>query len=671
MGKIDKKFEYRLYLASGITLWKKFFNSQYSNFFNKKIKLFEPGVLDNPDDHRFIPIGIACYDLNEINHADALLVYMKKYDSLDGSPVGTDSTWECGYAIAKGKPVIMLIEDKEHVDYYAAQWMVSFSINAILTTDKEVADVVKDHPKFVHATLLYAQDKGQMENKIIEYLKNYYRSIYSRTGIINYHVDALARGVFSRKNLDITIFNTVKPNIVIAKELKNLQSLEFDCDEDSLLVCAIERKISEYFKNNIAEDKIDSAISAVVIEWGSSRDHILDCLQHSILPPFKKVENRKQGVKKTRAELFFELYDLVTHHLTREQRFVKSESFPCEVGALVELYNWMNTYALDDVFDNSRVRQNLNTVWNEFSRRDAIFTGIIGHLLALKYSFIIAAENKDVARRIATTINDYNHTMYEGQVLDLLLTFDSETKKELIYKKDVHELYTIYIQRIYGICGGFYEAVGRLAAQLGNKEDQIMNAKQVDIISPAIGMYYGIIQMIRNDLGDYIMMEDYSKLNKGMKGQSHSDIEDGKIHTEYIIALYSPYLVKKEKEFLIRCLRKKLTKKEKLKINELLWKSGGIDSTVEIIVKLIEHVKVTLLTQYHETPTRMKWMFDLVDITKEILVPFKRQAIKYGWIKYEYDPELVNQLAGEIISLETKTMKQRFSELEKLKREEY
>ena len=32
--------------------------------------------------------------------------------------------------------------------------------------------------------------------KIIEYLDNYYRSIYSRSGIINYHVDERAREIF-------------------------------------------------------------------------------------------------------------------------------------------------------------------------------------------------------------------------------------------------------------------------------------------------------------------------------------------------------------------------------------------------------------------------------------------------------------------------------------------
>src|SRR3989344_5357846 len=134
------KQKYSLYLASGITLWKNYFKPNFSRFFNRRVNLFEPGTLDNPDVHRFIPIGIACQDLDKINHSDALLVYMKHYKSLDGSPIGTDSTWECGYAISKGKPTIVLIEDVHHIDYYASQWMVSFSINAILTCKKDVAE---------------------------------------------------------------------------------------------------------------------------------------------------------------------------------------------------------------------------------------------------------------------------------------------------------------------------------------------------------------------------------------------------------------------------------------------------------------------------------------------------------------------------------------------------
>jgi len=281
----------------------------------------------------------------------------------------------------------------------------------------------------------------------------------------------------------------------------------------------------------------------------------------------------------------------------------------------------------------------------------------------LKYFFIISSENISIAKKSAEIMNRYNHTMYEGQVLDLLLTFDSEKKKKLLQKKKMEEMLELYLQRIYGICGGFFEAIGELSAKTGNKEEQIMNADEVDKISPIIGMYYGIIQMIRNDLGDYIIVEEVTGMSKGMKGVSHSDIIEGKTDIAYLVALYSPVLDRKEKNFLYKSLFKNLKINDKLKINELLWKSGAIDLTVELIIKLIDHVKNTLLTEYHETPTRTKWMFNLVDITREILIPFKEQALKYGWVKYEYDKELLKKLTDNILSFEKKTKNERLSKL--------
>ena len=119
--------------------------------------------------------------------------------------------------------------------------------------------------------------------------------------------------------------------------------------------------------------------------------------------------------------------------------------------------------------------------------------------------------------------------MYGGQVFDLILTFDNSQKKQLLKIKTFEESFKIYIQRIYGICGGFYEAIGELSSKAGNKEAQNLNSDEIDRISPLIGLYYGIIQMIRNDLGDYIFIDKFSKLSKGMKSISHSDIQEGKI----------------------------------------------------------------------------------------------------------------------------------------------
>ncbi|MFA6552929.1 MAG: polyprenyl synthetase family protein [Patescibacteria group bacterium] len=659
----EKQFKYHLYLASGITLWREYFSNKYSRFFNRSIGLFEPGTQDTPDDHRFIPIGIACLDLDAINHADALVVYMKKYKTLDGSPTGTDSTWECGYAISKSKPVIMLIEDVEHVDYYASQWMVSFSINAILTANKNVAEIVKNHQKFVHTTVLFAQNENQFESKISEYLDDYYRSIYSRSGIINYKVDERAREIANKESLGKMVFTNKLSDKQILKELQILKKIQFNSDKVSLLVCQVERNISKYFKNKLTEKEIDSGIAAVIESWDESPEKILNCLEHSINPPFTKVEGRHHGVKKVRPELFFELYDLVNHHLVLEKKFVKSISFPYDLGVVVELYNWMNTYALDDVFDNSSYRQKLETVWKKFTRRDAIYTGILGHLLTLKYFFIIASENLTIGKKLAGIMNECNLLMYRGQVIDLQLTFNSVSKKKLLKNKKFDEVIDLYIQRIYGICGGFFEAIGDLSARAGNKEAQILNANEINDIAPKIGMFYGIIQMIRNDLGDYVIVEEVTGMSKGMKGVSHSDIIEGKTDIAYLVALYSQVLTPDERQYLYQSLNKKLGAKDKIEINKLLWKSGAIDLTVELIINLIEHVKTTLLTKYHETPTRTKWMFNLIDITREILIPFREQAITNKWVKYEFDRNKLKYITTKVLSLETKSKLERLNKI--------
>ncbi len=655
MAKNQKSaFKYQLYLAGGIGIWKDFFKPKYSEFFNKKVYLFEPGSLGGPSDHRFMPIGIACYDLNEINHADALLVYMKKYRPADGSPTGTDSTWECGYAISQSKPIIMLIEDLDHLDYYNLQWMVSFSINAVLTTDEKVAETCRNHPKFVHTTVLYAPSKNQLESKIIEYLTNYYRSIYSRSGIINYQVDERARDLFGEKRLAEMTFTETTADKTIYKLLTGLKQCRFNNDSDYLKVCEIERKVSAHLRNRLTEKNINSALAAVIKHWAPKKENIVSILKHSIVPPFLKIKNRHAGIIKTRPELFFELYDLVNHHLIREQKFIKDPDFPYEMGAIIELYNWMNTYSLDDTFDSSDYRQNIPTVWKQFGRRNAIFTGLTGHLLALKYLFLIARPKPQLAERLAGILNDYNELMYQGQVLDLKLTFSSSQKKKLLNKLGLRAICKLYIKRIYGICGGFYEAVGELAAQAGNKEAQVLNGKQIDKISPLIGLYYGLIQMIRNDLADYLVIEKISGMSHSMKGISHSDIKEGKIDLPYSIAFYSSKLDKKEKRFLFTALAdKELSAKDKLHINELLWKSGAIDLTVDLIINLASHVKTTLLTEYQETPTRMKWMFSLVDITKEILIPFKSLALSHGWVKYQYDRKLLRTISDLILQLES------------------
>lgn len=440
-----------------------------------------------------------------------------------------------------------------------------------------------------------------------------------------------------------------------------MDNLKFNCDEDSLKVCKVEREISEFLFGKFNEESIDQILSTVIKKWEIDKNKIIECLEHSIKPAFLEVKGRKHGIKKVRPELFFELYDLVNHHLVMKQKYFKSSEFAYQMGAVIELYNWMNTYALDDVFDNSEYRQNMKTVWFKYSRRDAIFTGIIGHLLTLKYILLITKDNLKIGLELSDRANHYNYMMYQGQVLDLKMTFDDDEKKKLLLIKNFDQLYNLYIQRIYGICGGFFEMIGDLASQAGNKKEQIYNSQEIDKISPIIGMHYGIIQMIRNDLGDYIMPDEHAHMSKGMKDISHSDIVEGKVDIAYLIALKSEFLSSSEKKYLYDILYTKLTREDKLKINQLLWKSSAIEATVELIIKLIEYVKEKYLSCYHETPTRMKWMFNLVDITRAVLIPFKNQAIRYGWTRYDIDQKFIYKMYKQIIEFDNKSNKERLS----------
>lgn len=162
---------YSLYLAGSIKLWEKEFKKRYSKFFNHKIKLFEPGKMNIPDDHRLITRRIAQKDRSKISKSDAMLVYMKHYKpSRFGGSAGTDSSWECGYAFGIKKPIIAIAEDLNHLSYFECQWMLTFHISAYLTDKKIVAEKIKKTAHFKGATVIFCESKEVFEEKICEYL---------------------------------------------------------------------------------------------------------------------------------------------------------------------------------------------------------------------------------------------------------------------------------------------------------------------------------------------------------------------------------------------------------------------------------------------------------------------------------------------------------------------
>ncbi len=661
------KKRYSLYLAAGITLWKNHFSKQYSHYFNKKIFLFEPGTINMPVDHRVIPITIATCDLNYVNNADAILAYMKHYKTLDGGPTGTDSTWECGYAIGKGKPVIMLIEDLSHMDYYAVQWMVSFSIGAILTTSKEVAEAARNHSKFVHTTLLLCENENQFENKIIEYLNNYYRSIYARMGQINYHVDRALRDYAepSRINSDLISFktSTTAPIQMMKRRMKELYSSgKYDSLNTFIQICLFEQErgalAEKLLSKNLTEAVafLQSYIAeAITLLHPHNPSSVAEMMSYLIKIPAKEVEGRKQGQKKTRPVLFYELYDLLSHHLVQEKRFFTEPEFPYKMGAVVEIYNWMNTYAIDDVFDNSSQRSGKPTLHVKYGKKNALLIGSIAHAYSLLLAYEQTKSNPKIAQQVLLNLNRVHIKMYQGQPFDIYLSILKTKKLQQFLKRySFIQALELYFTRIYGICGAFYEEIAGMAGDSVNVTEQFMNAQQCREAVRYIGRVFGIVQMIRNDLGDLLLPESLGALSKGMKGYSHNDFVEGKLTLMVLYVLYSPNVSAREKKFINHLLGKeKITKAEKLRVNKILWESGAIDFAIRIIQYYVDKIVKEYTLMIHETPTRLKWIISMIEITPEIKEKFRQMAFQYKWKKMEPIPlnalelERINKLSQD------------------------
>lgn len=651
--------KYKLYLASGIRLWTLNFKDQYSPLFNKKVELFQPALIDNQfaQNHRLIPIKIATKDLGEINKCDAILAYMKMYDTQDNGPAGTDSSWECGYAIGGEKPTIMLVEDLKHLDYYSAQWMVTFSIGAILTTSKEVAEAARNNDKFTHTTILYCQSKNEFEDKIIGYLDHYYKSIYAREGIINYSVDAELRK-YGNKNF---IYETLKiapstpeETYVRDKYFNRIEKLfnelfggktDFKDPDVYKKVCALELERAKIIKVIIESDynslipflRLYIKMCVGYFENDSTPEIISEMMEYWLSIPAKEIEDRKQGNKKTRPTIFFELYDLVSHHIVLSERYFGKE-FVYKAGAILEVYNWLNTYAIDDVFDNSETRQGEKTLHIKFkSRKNALLLGGIGHCLSLILLQELTANKKEVIKGLVSSLNDVQYLMYLGQPVDIGLTFNNtKALNHFITKNNFEKALKLYFLRIYGICGAFYEEIGEMAMRSTNVGAQFYNNKEVEEACIYIAKLFGLVQMIRNDLGDLIFPEQMAGMSKGMKKTSHNDIVEGKLTLPTLYALFNKHLDQKDRKKLVGYIgNRKLTAKDKLEISRIIWESGAIEYCMQFVEYYCRVVREQYVKHIHETPTRLKWIIKLMDITSLINLSFRKLAIQNKWRKLE------------------------------------
>lgn len=650
---------YKLYLASGIRLWNLSFKDDYSSVFNNKIELFQPALIDNQyaQNHRLIPIKIATKDLGEINKCDAVLAYMKMYDTKDNGPAGTDSSWECGYAIGGEKPTIMLVEDLKHLDYYSAQWMVTFSIGAILTTSKEVAEAARNTDKFTHTTILYCQNKNEFEDKIIKYLDNYYKSIYAREGIINYSVDEELRKYGNKKSIyEILKSSTLTPEdtYLQTKYFSRIDKLfnelfigqtDFTNNDIYKKVCALELERAKIVKSVIAKDyqllarflHLYIKKSLVHFEKNNNLATIADMMAYWLSVPAKEVKNHKQGHKKTRPTIFYELYDLVSHHIVMSERYFGKE-FAYQAGAILEIYNWLNTYAIDDVFDNSNTREKEKTLHIKFnSRKNAILLGGIGHCWSLILLQELTANKKETTNSPINSLNDVQYLMYLGQPVDIDLTFaNAEEINRFVSKHDFQSALDLYFTRIYGICGAFYEEIGKMAMRSTNVGAQFYNYQEVENTCIYIAKIFGLVQMIRNDLGDLIFPKYLAELSKGMKNTSHNDIAEGKLTLPILYVLFSKRTDPKDRAQLIKYIgNRKLSTKDKIEISRIIWESGAIEYCIQFVEYYSRSVREHYVKYVHETPTRLKWIVKLMDITTLINLSFRKLAIQKNWKKLE------------------------------------
>lgn len=654
---------YKLYLASGIKLWSLSFKDEYAPFFNKKVDLFQPALIDNQytGDHRTIPIKIATKDLGEINKCDAILAYMKMYDTQNNGPAGTDSTWECGYAIGGEKPTIMLVENLEHLDYYSAQWMVTFSIGALLTTSKEVADFAKNHDKFTHTTILYCENKEQFESKIIEYLDKYYKSIYAREGIINYSVDEELRKYADKANIEKILEHSKEysgqNHFELVTKIFESEKTNFENISTFHQICDLEFQRAKSVKNFIQND-FDNLIPFLyfsiskyldLFEGNKSVAEISEMIGYWLNIPAKEIQDRKQGKKKTRPTIFFELYDLVSHHIVASQKFF-SGNFVYQAGAILEVYNWLNTYSIDDVFDNSETRQEEQTLHNKFgSRKNAFLLGAMGHCMSLILLYELTKNKKEISKQLLAALNDVQYVMYLGQHIDINLTF--ENKKALskfIKENNLESALKKYFSRIYGICGAFYEEIGRMAVKSTNVGAQFYNQDEAENACIYMAKLFGLVQMIRNDLGDLIFPEEMPNLSKGMKDTSHNDIMEGKLTLPIIYTIFNSHTDKKDKNKLVKFVGdRKLSLQDKKEISRIIWESGSIEFTMQFVEYYSKLVREQYIRYIHETPTRLKWIIKLMDITPLINLTFRRMAIENKWRKLE--PQiLTEQMIGDI-----------------------
>ena len=115
-----------------------------------------------------------------------------------------------------------------------------------------------------------------------------------------------------------------------------------------------------------------------------------------------------------------------------------------------------------------------------------------------------------------------------------------------------------------------------------------------------------------------------------------------------IYTIFNLYTNPKDKNKIIKFVgNKKLNPQDKQEVSRIIWESGSIEFTMQFVEYYSKLVREQYIKHIHETPTRLKWIIKLMDITPLINLTFRRMAIKNKWRKLE--PQiLTEQLISDI-----------------------
>ena len=133
-----------------------------------------------------------------------------------------------------------------------------------------------------------------------------------------------------------------------------------------------------------------------------------------------------------------------------------------------------------------------------------------------------------------------------------------------------------------------------------------------------------------------------------LKASSHNDIAEGKLTLPIIYTIFNPDANEKDKRRLIKFLgNRKLKDNDKKKLLESFGESGAIEYAMQFVEYYSKLVTEEYVTYIHETPTRLKWIIKLMDITPLVNISFRKMAIENKWRKLEpkiLTDELVNDI---------------------------